>query len=82
MISTLNSCAKNKESIYEPSKLLDPYNLYNEGLDAMNNGDYFFAARKFSEAEKILPIVEHSAKSLLMSSYCFYVLNFYSNFAI
>ena len=36
-----------------------------------------FAANKFSEAEKILPVVEHSAKALLMSSYCFYVINFH-----
>ena len=43
----------------------------------MNAGDFFFAAQKFSEAEKILPVVEHSAKSLLMTGYCYYVLNFH-----
>ena len=43
----------------------------------MDNGDFFFAANKFSEAEKILPVVEHSAKALLMSSYCYYVINFH-----
>ena len=42
----------------------------------MNKGDFFYAAQKFSEAEKILPVVEHSAKSLLMSSYCFYSIKF------
>ena len=31
----------------------------------MNQGEYFFAAKKFSEAEKILPVVEHSAKLYL-----------------
>ena len=43
----------------------------------MNNSEFFFAAGKFSEAEKILPVVEHSAKALLMSSYCYYAINFY-----
>ena len=43
----------------------------------MRKGDFFYAAKKFSEAEKILPVIEHSAKSLLMSSYCFYSINFY-----
>ena len=37
----------------------------------------FYAAQKFSEAEKILPVVEHSAKSLLMSSFCYYTINFH-----
>ena len=43
----------------------------------MNRGEFFFAANKFSEAEKILPVVEHSAKALLMSSFCFYSINFH-----
>ena len=34
LMSTLSFCAKNKENVYEPSKLLDPYKLYIEGLEA------------------------------------------------
>ena len=45
----------------------------------MIKGEFFFAAQKFSEAEKILPIVEHSAKALLMESFCFYSINFYDD---
>ena len=41
----------------------------------MNKREFFFAA-KFSEAEKILPIVGIQP-ALLMSSYCFYTINFY-----
>ena len=78
LVLFLTDCSKKKDDLtLKPPDETESYKIYNEGLDAMNNGDYFFAARKFSEAEKILPIVEHSAKSLLMSSYCFYVLNFY-----
>ena len=55
----------------------ESYKIYEEGLEAMNRGEFFFAANKFSEAEKILPVVEHSAKALLMSSFCFYSINFH-----
>ena len=51
--------------------------VYLEAVEAMNNGDYFFASKKFSEAENILPAVEQSAKAALMSSYCLYVINFH-----
>jgi outer membrane protein assembly factor BamD len=44
----------------------------------MKRGDYFFASKKFSEAEVILPKIEFSAKASLMSSYCLYLINFYS----
>ncbi len=74
----LTDCSKKKEDLsVKPPDEKESYKIYKEGIDAMNDGDYFFAARKFSEAEKILPIVEQSAKSLLMSSYCFYLINFY-----
>ena len=43
----------------------------------MNNAEFFFAAQKFSEAEKVLPKVEHSAKALIMSSFCYYTINFH-----
>ena len=43
----------------------------------MNEGELFIAAKKFSEAEAILPKIEMSAKSALMSSYCLYGINFY-----
>ena len=43
----------------------------------MNRGDYFYASKKFSEAEPIMPKIEFSAKASLMSSYCLYLINFY-----
>ena len=54
LISTLNSCAKNKESIYEPSKLLDPYNLYNEGLDAFKKMIIFTLTKNSQRLNLIL----------------------------
>ena len=55
----------------------DPYILYQEGFDAFNNNDYFFAEKKFSEAELNFEIIEFAAKSAIMSSYSLYGINFY-----
>ena len=70
------SCSKEKPvSIpYDENKAME---IYLEAVEAMNNGDYFFASKKFSEAENILPAVEQSAKAALMSSYCLYIINFH-----
>tara|TARA_Y100001958_G_scaffold155781_1_gene147082 strand:- start:530 stop:1375 length:846 start_codon:yes stop_codon:yes gene_type:complete len=74
----VTECAKKEDNLSNnPPDANKSYSIYKEGLDAMNNSEFFFAAGKFSEAEKILPVVEHSAKALLMSSYCYYAINFY-----
>ena len=73
----ISNCSKKEELSNKPPDLNQSYKIYKEGLDAMDSGDFFFAAQKFSEAEKILPVVEHSAKALLMSSYCYYAINFH-----
>ena len=78
LISSLNSCSKDKDSFYAPSKLLDPYNLYKEGLDAFKRNDYFYANKKFSEAELNFTKPELAAKSAIMASYSLYGINFYS----
>ena len=51
--------------------------VYQEALDSMNEADFFYASKKFSEAEGLLPQTEWAAKSSLMSSYCLYSINFY-----
>ena len=38
----LNSCAKNKDEIYAPTQLSDPYKLYSEGLNAFTKNNFFF----------------------------------------
>ena len=70
------SCSK-KEVEYTPKDKTDPYVLYNEGLEAFARGDYFFAEKKFTEAELNFEIVEHAAKSAIMSSYALYGINFF-----
>ena len=75
----LNRMCKKEEVKFKPPDENKSYEIYNEALNALNGGEYFLAAQKFSEAEKILPIVDQSAKALLMSSYCFYSINFYDD---
>ena len=70
-------CSKKDELSVKPPDENEAYEIYKEGLDAMNNGDFFFAAKKFSEAEKILPVIEQSAKALLMNGFCYYSINFH-----
>tara|TARA_B100000963_G_scaffold349810_1_gene359282 strand:- start:85 stop:909 length:825 start_codon:yes stop_codon:yes gene_type:complete len=74
---SVTSCSKENSLEYEPQKKLDPYKLYKEAYKAFQDGDYFFAHKKFSEAELNFEIVEHAAKSAIMSSYALYGINFY-----
>ena len=70
------SCSK-KEKVYEIKPKIDPYLIYEEGYKAFENGDYFFAQKKFSEAELNLEKVEHAAKAAIMACYSLYSINFY-----
>ena len=72
------SCSKKEpETNNAPVDSIKSFELYQEAIESMNKGEYFFAAKQFSEAESVLPKIEFSAKASLMSSYCFYLINFY-----
>jgi outer membrane protein assembly factor BamD len=71
------SCSKKEPEINIPPEKDNSFEIYIEAVNAMNKGDYFYASKKFSEAELILPKSDQSAKSSLMSSYCLYLINFY-----
>ena len=74
----LFSCSKKETIEYEPEDKVDSYKLYEEGLQAFELGDYFFAEKKFSQAELNFDIVDFAAKSAIMASYSLYGINFYS----
>ena len=74
----LTECAKKEEVSIKPPNEEEAYKIYEEALNAMNIGEFYFAAEKFAEAEKILPEIEASAKASLMSGFCYYSINFYS----
>jgi len=71
------SCSKKEVELNIPADKEESFVIYKEAVEAMNSGDYFFASKKFTEAEGILPQIEFSAKASLMSSYCLYLINFY-----
>ena len=72
------SCSKKEPELNIPAEKGQSFVIYKEAIEAMDNGDYFYASKKFSESEAILPQIEFSAKASLMSSYCLYLINFYS----
>ena len=71
------SCSK-KDSIYVSDNLKDPYKSYQDGLEAFEKNDFFFANKKFSEAEINFDKPDLAAKSAIMSSFSLYAINFYS----
>jgi outer membrane protein assembly factor BamD len=77
LILLLVSCSKKEPEINIPADQDKSFEIYKEAVEAMNRGDYFYASKKFSEAEPIMTKIEFSAKASLMSSYCLYLINFY-----
>lgn len=73
----LIACSKNDELIYKPSEKIDPFKIYNEGLIAMEKNDFFFANKKFQEAELNFKDINLAAKSAVMSVFCLYGINFF-----
>ena len=74
---SLYSCSKKDEIIYEPQKKISPYKLYEEAMVAFNENNFFFASKKFNEAELNFGNIENAAKSAIMSAYSLYSINFY-----
>ena len=71
------SCVKKDEDIYAPTEKINSYALYQEALDAIKKNDYFYASKKFSEAELNFEVPSYAAKSALMSAFSLYGVNLY-----
>ena len=81
LILSLNSCSKPKKEILkikEENQQLEMISAYSEGLDSLNKGDPYFAAKKFLEAEILFPQSDWAPKSALMASYSYYTQNYYA----
>tara|TARA_B100001093_G_C26709234_1_gene962665 strand:- start:27 stop:851 length:825 start_codon:yes stop_codon:yes gene_type:complete len=76
-IFLLSSCSNKDKPLYEPSVKVEGYAVYKEGLDAFEKNDFFFASKKFDQAELNFSSVDLAAKSALMSSFSLYAINFY-----
>ncbi len=71
------ACSKD-DLVYKPTEKIDAYNSYKEALEAFDRRDFFFASKKFSEAELNFTNVDLAAKSAIMSSFSLYGINFYA----
>ena len=77
----LFACSKkdNTEIVSEPTEKEMVVAIYVEAVAALKEGDAFYAAKKFKEAESLLPQSEWAAKASLMASYAEYSRNAFSN---
>ena len=73
------SCSKkeNISIISEPTDEEFMIALYEEGLEELKKGDAYYAAKKFKEAETLMPQSKWAAKSSLMAAYAHYSRNAY-----
>ena len=78
IILLIFSCSKKDEINYKKDEIVSPFVLYEEGIKSFERRDFFFASKKFSEAELNFEQVELAAKSSLMASFCLYGINFYN----
>ena len=77
----LNACTKEKKeiSVIKENRLdLEMISTYREAYEALLEGDPYFAATKFLEAELLYPQSEWAPRSALMASYSYYLQNYYT----
>ena len=77
----LNACSKEEKKISvikESKQTMEMVAAYEEAYLALNQGDPYFAAKKFLEAELLFPQSKWAPRSALMASYSFYLQNFYA----
>ncbi len=76
------SCSKEvskKDLIEEKSLELQVEEAYEEGIEALNDGDVLFAAKKFNEAEILFPQAVSAPQSALMAAYSYYSQDYYGD---
>ena len=77
----LNACSNNNNqisSIKEVNQELEIEQNYKEAYKALEEGDPYFASKKFLEAELLFPQSLWAPRSALMASYSFYIQNYYA----
>ncbi len=76
----LNACSKEAKEvslIKETKQDLEMISAYKEGYNALQEGDPYYAAKKFLEAELLYPQSQWAPRSALMAAYSYYVQNYY-----
>jgi len=75
------SCSKDDNEvtlIQEDNQKQEMISDYSECIKNLEEGDAFFAAKKFLEAELLFPQSDWASKSALMASYSYYIQDYYS----
>ena len=52
---------------------------YKEGMEALNDGDVLYAAKKFNEAEILFPQADSAPQAALMAAYSYYSQDYYGD---
>ena len=76
------SCSKevSKETLIKEKSLeLQVEEVYKEAIEALNDGDVLFAAKKFNEAEILFPQSDSAPQSALMAAYSYYTQDYYAD---
>ena len=81
-ILTLNACSGQKDEkeisiIKTTNQDQELASIYNEAYKGLEEGDPYFSAKKFLEAELLFPQSKWAAKSALMASYSYYLQNYF-----
>ena len=82
IIILFGSCSKEpikKSIIKEKSLESQVLETYKEGMEALNDGDVLFAAKKFNEAEILFPQADSAPQSALMAAYSYYTQDYYGD---
>ena len=82
VIILFGSCSKEpikKSIIKEKSLESQVLEAYKEGMEALNDGDVLFAAKKFNEAEILFPQADSAPQSALMAAYSYYTQDYYGD---
>jgi len=80
IISTACSKEKVKDNIIKEKSLESQVlEAYKEGLNALEDGDVLYAAKKFNESEILFPQSQSAPKSALMAAYSYYIQDYYGD---
>ena len=81
LLFLINSCSNQEKEISvikETKQDLEIAAAYKEAYKALDDGDPYFAAKKFLEAELLFPQSEWASRSALMAAYSYYLQNYYA----
>ena len=82
IIILFGSCSKDpikKSIIKEKSLESQVQEAYKEGMEALNDGDVLYAAKKFNEAEILFPQADSAPQAALMAAYSYYSQDYYGD---